>query len=111
MEKNIWLGNCAKIFEECVFTKSKKYRILHSECDICFIKDIKEGKIKKLKDNLLYLEKIITFDSFINKLKEAYEEISDKKELLKIKIQKLFTKIRNDINKREDHLLRNVDQV
>ena len=83
----------------------------HSECDIFFIKDIKEGKIKKLKDNLLYLEKIITFDSFINKLKEAYEEISDKKELLKMKIQKLFTKIRNDINKREDHLLRNVEQV
>ena len=52
-----------------------------------------------------------SFDSLINKLKQAYKEISDKKEKLKIRIQKFFTKIRNEINKREDQLLLIVEQV
>ena len=83
----------------------------HSNCDICFIKDIKEEKKYILKQNLLYLDNKSLIDSLINKTKEAYKEISDKKEKLKCKIQKLFTKIRNEINNREDHLLNKVDQV
>ena len=83
----------------------------HSDCNICFIKDIKEEKKIKLKKNLLYLENKYAFDSLIYKLKQAYEEISEKKEKLKIKIQKLFTQIRNEINKREDQLLFKVEKV
>ena len=83
----------------------------HSQCDICFIDDIREEKKMKLKQNISYLENISTFDSLINKLKSAYAEISDKKEKLKIKIQKLFSKIRNELNKREDQLLIKVDQI
>ena len=83
----------------------------HSDCNICFIKDIKEEKRDRLKQNLLYLEYSTDLDLLIKKIKEAYEEISEKKEKLKIKIQKLFTKIRNEINKREDQLLIKVEKV
>ena len=83
----------------------------HSDCNICFIKDIKEEKRDKMKQNLLYLEYSTDLDFLIKKIKEAYEEISEKKEKLKIKIQKLFTKIRNEINKREDQLLIKVEKV
>ena len=44
-------------------------------------------------------------------MKEAYEEIEEKKENLKIRIQKLFTKLRNDLNKREDKLLFQVELI
>ena len=83
----------------------------HSDCNICFIRDIKEEKRDKMKQNLLYLEYSTDLDFLIKKIKEAYEEISEKKEKLKIKIQKLFTKIRNEINKREDQLLIKVEKV
>ena len=84
----------------------------HSECDICFIKDIIDERKNLLNQNIIYLKNNrTTFDSLINKLKEAYKEISDKKEKLKIRIQKFFTKIRNEINKREDQLLLIVEQV
>ena len=35
-----------------------------------------------------------SFDSLINKLKQAYKEISDKKEKLKIRIQKFFSYVK-----------------
>ena len=84
----------------------------HSECDICFVKDITDERNNLLEQNIIYLKNNRTsFDSLIKKLKEAYKEISDKKEKLKIRIQKFFTKIRNEINKREDQLLLIVEQV
>ena len=84
----------------------------HSECNICFIKDISKERKNKLKQNIIYLENNKTsFDSLINKLRIIYKEISDKKERLKIRIQKFFTKIRNEINRREDQLLLTVEQV
>ena len=84
----------------------------HSECDICFVKDITDERKNLLNQNIIYLKNNRTsFDSLIKKLKEAYKEISDKKEKLKIRIQKFFTKIRNEINKREDQLLLIVEQV
>ena len=84
----------------------------HSDCDICFLKDITKEKISKLKQNIIYLEHFNSdLDLSFNKIKEAYEEIEDKKEKLKIKIQKLFTKLRNDINKREDQLLLQVELI
>ena len=84
----------------------------HSECDICFVKDIIDERKNILEQNIIYLKNNRTsFDSLINKLKQAYKEISDKKEKLKIRIQKFFTKIRNEINKREDQLLLIVEQV
>ena len=48
--------------------------------------------------------------TFINDLKKIFEKISKNKEELKLNIQKIFTKIRNEINNREDFLLIEVDK-
>ena len=84
---------------------------LHKECDVCLIKDIKDEKINKLKENIQSLEELSkTLEESINNLKKIFEKINENKEELKLKIQKTFTKIRNEINNREDELLLEVDK-
>jgi len=56
------------------------------------------------------LEKLsLVINSSINELKEIIGKINEKSEEVKIKIQKTFTEIRNELNKREDELLLEVD--
>ena len=43
-------------------------------------------------------------------MKDAFEEINKDREELKIKIQKIFTELRNNLNNREDELLLKVDE-
>ena len=47
----------------------------------------------------------------INKIKIIYEKINKEKEELKLKIQKIFTNIRNEINNREDKLLIDIENI
>ena len=44
-------------------------------------------------------------------MKKILEEIDKNKEQVKEEIQKIFTKIRNELNNREDELLIEVDQI
>ena len=44
-------------------------------------------------------------------MKENYEKIIEKKEKLKMKVMKTFTKLRNAINEREDKLLSDMDNI
>ena len=82
----------------------------HKDCHVCLIEDIKEEKINKLKENIKYLEELSNkFDEIFNKLKLFFEKINENKEELKLKIQNTFTKIRNELNNREDDLLKKVD--
>ena len=63
----------------------------------------------KLKENIQYLEKLSNdLDKSIVELKAIYEKISEQKEELKTKLQKIFTKLRNELNDREDQLLEEV---
>ena len=83
---------------------------LHKNCDVCIINEIQEEKRNKLKDNIKWLEELsLNLGKTINDLKNVLENINENKEKLKIKIQETFTKIRNEINKREDELLISVD--
>ena len=83
----------------------------HSECEICLLKDIKEEKKNKLDENIQFLDNISkTLEDSINQLKTLFEKINKSKEELKIKIQKIFTKIRNEINVREDEIILQVDK-
>ena len=83
----------------------------HTDCEICFIKDIKDEKKEKLKENIKILENLsMTLEESINKLKIIIEKVNENKELLKSNIQKIFTKIRNTLNEREDELLLEVDK-
>ena len=82
----------------------------HADCGVCPIKNIKDEKRNKLKENINNLEKFsIQIEKSINELKEIYEEINKNKEELKIKIQTIFTKLRNVLNEKEDKLLLDID--
>ena len=83
----------------------------HTDCNVCFIKEIKDEKKNKLKENIKNLENLSeTFQQSIKELKELFEKINENKEELKLKIQKIFTKIRNELNNREDELLLKIDK-
>ena len=82
----------------------------HKNCNICFIKNIKEEKKNKLHENIKFLEDLSnSLENSINELKKMFEKINESKEELKLKIQKTFTKFRNTLNEREDEHLLEVD--
>ena len=77
---------------------------------MCFIKDIKEEKKNKLKANIKTLEELLVkLDDSIKNLKDIFNKVNDKKENLKKEIQNIFSKIRDELNKREDNLLLEID--
>jgi len=82
----------------------------HTNCDICFIKEIKDEKKMKLKENIKSLESLFTkLEQSIKELKNLFKAINENKEELKFKIQRIFTKIRGALNEREDEILLEVD--
>jgi len=95
---------------ECIAKLKGKEKGQHSDCDVCFIEDIENEKRNKLKENIKYLEDIsINLEQKIKELKSIYDKINESKEELKTNIQKIFTKLRNVLNNREDELLLEVD--
>ena len=95
----------------CIAKVRKKGKGQHSNCDVCIIEDIKKEKKNIYNKNIIELENLsISLQDSINKLKENFEKINKTKEELKIKIQKIFTEIRNQINNREDEILLKVDE-
>ena len=95
----------------CIAKIQKNKNGIHKDCDVHLIEDIKNEKWKKLNENMKLLNELSeTFKESINKIKEMVEKINENKENLKIKIQKIFTGIRNYLNNREDILLQEVDK-
>ena len=83
----------------------------HSDCEVYHIKYIKDEKKKKLKENIFNLEEINNqIENSINELNKIFEVINKNKEDLKLKIQTIFTKLRNVLNEKEDKLLSDVDK-
>ena len=84
----------------------------HKDCNVSSIEDIKEEKKNKLIENIKCLEGLENkFNESIKELKEIIQNIEKNKEELKLELQKIFTKIRNAINDREDELLLNIDNL
>ena len=84
----------------------------HKDCNVCIIEDIKEEKIYKLNNNIQLLAELSsTIEESINNLKIIFEAINKRKNDLKGTIQNIFTKIRNELNNREDFLLLKVDEI
>ena len=80
------------------------------DCEICYLENIKEEKKNKLIENIKCLEELeIKFNDSLNELKEILIKIEKNKEELKLNVLKIFTKIRNAINEREDQLLLIID--
>ena len=95
----------------CIVKIKGKGNGQHTDCSVCFINDIKDEKKNKLKDNIKNLENLSeTFVQSMNELKELFEKMNENKDALKIKIQQIFTKIRNELNNREDELLLKIDK-
>ena len=83
----------------------------HHDCDICHIKEIKDEKRNKLKENINELEGLSNqIEKSINEIKIIFEEIIKSKEDLKLKVQAIFTKIRTALNEKEDELLSDIDK-
>ena len=83
----------------------------HKDCEICFIKSIIDEKKNGLEENIKSLEELsLNIDKTIDELKNIYSKIENNKERVKIKIQTMFTKIRNILNEREDELLLEIDK-
>ena len=80
----------------------------HTDCNICYIEDIKDEKKKKLKENIIRLEKLSNnIEDSVKNLKELFEKINGDKEEIKKSIQTIFTKIRTELNERErEHIIR-----
>ena len=84
----------------------------HFDCNVCDINDICDEKKKNLSNNIKSLENLSNkFKLLKNNLEKNMEEIDKNKEEIKVEIQKVFTKIREELNNREDHLLIEVDQI
>ena len=84
----------------------------HKDCDVSNIKSIKEEKKNKLKENIKSLEDLSnSFNNIFKELKDNFENVLKKKEDLKLKVQKAFTKIRTALNEREDKLLAEIDDL
>ena len=96
----------------CISKIRLKNKGQHHDCEICTLEDIKENEEKILKENILNIEKLSNeFDKLINEMKNIFEQINKNKEELKLNIQKIFTRIRNAVNEREDEILSKVDQL
>ena len=67
--------------------------------------------MNKIKENIKSLKELSnTLKDSLNHLKKFTEKINENKEELKLKIQKIFTQIRNALNNREDEILLQVDK-
>ena len=74
------------------------------------IDKIANEKINNLKDNIKYLEDTsLIIDDLLNKLKKITIKIEESKEELKLKISKIFTRLRNAINERENEIIIDID--
>ena len=97
---------------KCISKIKEKGNGEHRDCDICFIDDFENERKAKFNENINNLEKLLgTLEQSINVLKDIKEKINDKKEELKVKIQKIFTEIRNALNEREDEIFSDIDKI
>jgi len=72
----------------------------HKDCEVFKIEDVKNEKKNKLKENIKKLEELSKdLQESIDKLKIVFESINESKETIKNDIQKVFTKLRNELNK------------
>ena len=83
----------------------------HSNCNICYIENIKEEKNNILEANIKYLEEMSTyFNNSISEIKKKFQLLNNDKNDLKAKITHIFKKLRNLLRERESQLLKEVDE-
>ena len=94
----------------CLSKLNNKGNGQHKDCDVCIIEEVIDEKKNKLNENINKLEEYFkTLGQNIDELKKIFEKICENKNQMKLNIQKIFTKIRNELNDREEQLLLDVD--
>jgi len=95
----------------CISKIRNKGNGKHKNCKVYDISKIKNKKKNILEKNITNLEELSNkLEPSITELKTIYEKINEAKENIKAKVQKIFTKIRNEINDREDKLFLEIDK-
>ena len=83
----------------------------HKHCKVFYITKIKNNKKMNLEKNVKNLEELSSkLEPSIKELKNIFEIINERKEKLKKDIQNIFTKIRTELNNREDKLFEEIDK-
>ena len=97
---------------KCISKIKNKGSGKHGDCDICIIEDIQNEKKEKLTENIKTLENLSKdLNTSIDEMKTKYEKICQYKEKLIVNIQKIFTQLRNKINKREEQILAKIERI
>ena len=95
----------------CIAKVKNKWNGQHKDCEIYYILKIKNKVKKNMDKNMKKLEELYkNVEPNIKDLKDISEKINESKEQLKGKIQKIFTKLRNELNNREDKLYEEIDK-
>jgi len=108
---NLELGYFCKTHNILCCSACTKESGNHYKCEVCEINEIKDSKLNDLKKNLNLLEDFSkSLTDSINNLEKLFDKKEKDKETLKVRVQKVFTKIRNELNDREDLLLSEIDK-
>ena len=84
----------------------------HLNCDVCSIEEIKEDKKRELNNNIEKLENLLeNLEETLSQMDELNQKANKDKEELKMEVQRIFTVIRNEVNKREDKILSEIDEI
>ena len=84
----------------------------HAYCDIYRLNETVDYKKKCFDENIKTMKYFSeNIESQIFELKKLYEKINEDKNKLIEKIQKIFTRLRNCLNEREDKILSDVDEI
>ena len=112
LELEIYCKNHNKLCCVACISKIKiKGKGQHKNCEVYHITKIKNNKKENLEKNIKHLEEISNkLEPSIKELKNIFEKINQSKEKLKTDIQKIFTKIRTELNNREDKLYEEIDK-
>ena len=83
----------------------------HNDCNISFIKDIKEEKKNKIKNNIKTLKEISNeLDKEIKNIKISPERVKENKDKMKLEVKDIFEKIKTELNNRENILSSDIDK-
>jgi hypothetical protein len=95
----------------CISKIRNKGNGKHKNCKVYDISKIKKKKKNILEKNMSNLKELSNkLEPSINELKTIFEKINEAKENMKTKVQKIFTKIRSEINDREEKLFLEIDK-
>ena len=95
----------------CISKINKEGYGQHSDCNVSLLEDIKDEKKNKLKENIQNLEELYKqINQTLDKLKEIFKQINKNRNDLQSKIKTIFTKLKDELTKKEKSILSSIDE-